>query len=173
MIFVKPDMKYKEQFLDMMEEWRAEGGEIIPSVMEDVRRDNFEEMMEKFRRDEMEEFLPPGYVPATLLLAYEESSDRVVGAVHIRHRLNEKLRLDGGHIGDGVRPSERRKGYATAMIAMALRECKRMGITKVLMTCRRTNIGSAKSIQNNGGVYEGEDMVDGKMEQRYWIDNSF
>jgi len=77
--------------------------------------------------------------------------------------------LDGGHIGDGVRPSERRKGYATAMIALALDECRKLGIEKVLMVCNKENTGSAKSIQNNGGVLENEINVEGETVQRYWI----
>ena len=93
----------------------------------------------------------------------------IVGAVNIRHHLNEALLLNGGHIGDGVRPSERRKGIATKMIALALEECKKLGICKVLMVCDRDNIDSAKSIRNNGGVLENEVEVDGVVEQRYWI----
>ena len=34
----------------------------------------------------------------------------------------------------------------------------------------KENIGSAKSIINNGGVLENEVEVDGVIEQRYWID---
>lgn len=93
-----------------------------------------------------------------------------VGAVNIRHYLNDRLLLDGGHIGDGVRPSERRKGFATEMIRLALEECKKLGITKVLMVCDKDNIGSAKSIIKNNGVLENEILVDGVIEQRYWID---
>lgn len=37
------------------------------------------------------------------------------------------------------------------------------------MVCNRDNIGSAKSIKNNGGVLENEIVVDGETEQRYWI----
>ena len=70
----------------------------------------------------------------------------------IRHKLNESLLKNGGHIGDGVRPSERRKGYATEMIRLALEECKKIGIDRVLMVCYKDNIGSRKSIINNGGV---------------------
>ena len=92
-----------------------------------------------------------------------------VGAVNIRHVLNDALFKAGGHIGDGIRPSERRKGYATAMIALALEECKKLGIKKVLMTCDKNNIGSAKSIISNGGVLENEIEEDGHIEQRYWI----
>ncbi len=77
--------------------------------------------------------------------------------------------MNGGHIGDGVRPSERRKGVATKMIGLALEECKKIGIDKVLMVCDKKNIGSAKSIENNGGVLENEILVDGIVEQRFWI----
>ena len=94
----------------------------------------------------------------------------MVGAVGIRHYLNESLLQSGGHIGDGVRPSERRKGYATEIIRLALLECQKLGIDKVLMTCDKDNIGSAKSIINNGGVLENEFLnFDGVIGQRYWV----
>ena len=64
----------------------------------------------------------------------------------------------------------KRKGYATAMIALALKECKKLGIDRVLMCCRKDNIGSAKSIINNGGILENEvSDEDGILTQRYWI----
>ena len=93
----------------------------------------------------------------------------MVGAVNIRHYLNESLLISGGHIGDGVRPSERRKGIATKMIALSLEECKKLKIDKVLMVCNKNNIGSKKSIINNGGVLENEIEVDGEIVERYWI----
>lgn len=55
------------------------------------------------------------------------------------------------------------------MIALALEECKALGIHKVLMVCDKNNTGSAKSIQNNGGILENEIQNEGKTEQRYWI----
>lgn len=94
----------------------------------------------------------------------------MVGAVNIRHCLNDHLLLCGGHIGDGIRPSERRKGYATQMIGLALEECRKIGIKKVLMVCDKDNIGSAKSIIRNGGILENEVIENGKIKQRYWID---
>lgn len=69
-----------------------------------------------------------------------------------------------------MRPSERRKGVATKMIGLALKECKQIGINKVLMVCDKENIGSSKSIQYNGGILENEVIVDGIVEQRFWID---
>ena len=102
----------------------------------------------------------------------DEDRDRLLGngAVNIRHYLNDSLLKEGGHIGDGIRPSERRKGYATEMIRLALTECKKLGIEKVLMTCDKDNIGSARSIIKNGGILENEFVnSEGNIEQRYWI----
>ena len=111
-----------------------------------------------------------GKVPDSVFFLLDEDRNRLLGAVNIRHYLNEYLLYEGGHIGDGIRPSERRKGYATEMIRLALIECKKLGMNKVLITCDRDNIGSAKSIINNGGILENEFVnSDGEIEQRYWI----
>lgn len=56
------------------------------------------------------------------------------------------------------------------MIALALEECKNLGIYKVLMVCNKSNVASAKTIINNGGVLENEINVNGIIEQRYWIE---
>jgi predicted acetyltransferase len=110
-----------------------------------------------------------GRVPDSTFFCLDIDRNIFVGAVNIRHYLNESLLFDGGHIGDGIRPSERRKGYATAMIELALVECRKLGIKKVLMVCDKDNIGSKKSIINNGGVLENEIISDGVIQQRYWI----
>ncbi len=57
------------------------------------------------------------------------------------------------------------------MISLALLESKKLGIEKVLMVCNKNNIGSAKSIKNNGGILENEIFVNGVIVQRYWIKN--
>ena len=111
-----------------------------------------------------------GKVPDTTLFCLDMDRNIFVGAVNIRHYLTEEMLLHVGHIGDGVRPSERRKGYATAMIGLALEEAKKLGINRVLMVCDKTNIGSAKSIMNNGGILENEIEAGGVVDQRYWID---
>lgn len=101
----------------------------------------------------------------------DEERNILLGAVNIRHYLNDYLLKYAGHIGDGIRPSERRKGYATEMIRLALIECKKMGIDKVLMVCDKSNIASSKTIIKNGGILENE-FVDekGVIQQRYWIE---
>ncbi len=110
-----------------------------------------------------------GLAPDTTLFCLDKDRNRLVGAVNIRHYLTESLLLTGGHIGDGIRPSDRGKGYGTAMIALALNECRKLGIDRVLMCCDKTNIASAKTITRNGGVLENEVADGGGIVQRYWI----
>ena len=75
----------------------------------------------------------------------------------------------GGHIGDGIRPSLRGQGLGTRMIALALEECDRLGIRRVLMCCDKANAASARTIIKNGGVLENEIIDGGEVIQRYWI----
>ena len=167
---VKLSPAYKPQLFDMLTEWKAdiEANHTNHSPWAIFRSDfhDFENYLAQLENEETED----GLVPGTTLFCLDKDRNIFVGAVNIRHYLNESLLLSGGHIGDGIRPGERRKGYATAMIALALQECKKLGIHRVLMCCDRDNIGSAKSIIRNGGVLENEVEIDGHWEQRYWIE---
>jgi predicted acetyltransferase len=110
-------------------------------------------------------------VPTTKFFLLEEGSPKILGVIDIRHRLNDHLLNNpGGHIGYAIAPSERRKGYATQQLRLALEKCREMGIGPVLITCDKENMASAKVIQRNGGVLEDERASkEGKVFQRYWI----
>ena len=163
---VKLSEQYKEQLFEMMDEWTAANEKIVPYA---IRKNDYHDFKYYLENLEIKEEID-GKVPDTTLFCLDEDRNIFVGAVNIRHYLNEAMLLNGGHIGDGIRPSERRKGYATKMIGLALEECKKLGIDRVLMVCDKNNVGSAKSIMNNGGVLENEVVVNGVTEQRYWID---
>lgn len=163
---VKASDSNKELIFDLLDEWYAAKEEIIPYAIRKTDYHDYESYVERLEvKNES-----GGLVPDSTFFCLDVDRNRMVGAVNIRHDLNESLLLHGGHIGDGVRPSERGKGIATAMIALALEECKKLGIYHVLMVCDKRNVASAKSIINNGGVLENEVAVDGIVEQRYWID---
>ena len=163
---VKLSEEYKRHLNEMMEEWYATGENIIPYVIRKNDYKDFEYYMDNLEVKEGTENL----VPDSTFFCLDEGRDIFVGAVNIRHYLNEALLRDGGHIGDGVRPSERRKGIATKMIGLALDECRKLGIDRVLMVCDKDNKKKEKSIINNGGVLENE-IIDGEViEQRYWIE---
>lgn len=168
---VKASCEFKEQIADIMEEWLAhydghDKNELTPrAIFRNDYRD-FDCYISRLERDKPQD----GMVPASTFFCFDDERNIMVGAVNIRHYLNDYLLKYGGHIGDGIRPSERRKGYATKMIALALDECRKLGLQRVLMVCDRDNVGSAKSIINNGGVLENEVEKDGVVEQRYWIE---
>ena len=167
---VKLSPEYKVQFFDMMTEWTEdiEKNHTNHSPWMIFRNDfhDFDYYLENL---EIKEETEDGRVPDTTLFCLDKDRNILVGAVNIRHYLNEGLLATGGHIGDGIRPSERRKGYATAMLRLALEECRKLGINRVLMCCDKDNVGSAKSIIKNGGVLENEVWEDDHLEQRYWI----
>ena len=164
---VKLTEQYRSQLNDMMQEWLAVEQDFSPySIRKNDYRD-FDNYLEKLENKEERD----GLVPDSTYFCLDLDRNIFVGAVNIRHHLNESLLFTGGHIGDGIRPSERRKGFATGMIRLALEKCRELGIRRVLMTCDKDNIGSAKSIMKNGGILENEIVnEDGVMEQRYWID---
>ncbi len=165
---VAPGARYRAQIEDYMEEWLASGERIVPGCLGSHDFRDFDGFIAYITRERAG---IPGLVPATTLFALDEERGVIVGAVNIRHALNEHLLLAGGHIGDGVRPSERGKGYGTRMIALALKECAALGITRVLMTCDDDNLASARSIEKNGGVLENVIEYEGKPLRRYWIEN--
>ncbi|SET18217.1 Acetyltransferase (GNAT) domain-containing protein [Oceanobacillus limi] len=95
----------------------------------------------------------------------------MLGVVNIRHRLTEFLLQAGGHIGYGIRPSERRKGYATRLLSLSREKAKEIGLTKLLLVCDEANEGSIKTIQNNGGVADSDFIKeDGAVIKRFWIE---
>lgn len=163
---VKLEGKYYVHLNRMMDEWYTAGEKIIPYAIRRLDYRNFEYYCANLEVKDSTE----GLVPDSTFFCLDECRDMFVGAVNIRHYLNDALLLNGGHIGDGVLPSERRKGIGTKMVALALEECRKLKIQRVLMVCDKENIASAKTILKNGGVLENEIVVDGVVEQRYWID---
>jgi predicted acetyltransferase len=115
--------------------------------------------------------LPDGFVPETIYWLLRDGQ-RVVARSSLRHRLTPHLEHEGGHIGYSVRPSDRGKGYGTAVCRLTLERARALGLPRVLITCDADNAASARIIEKNGGILEDERLSaqTGKMKRRYWID---
>ena len=159
----KDAMEYRQEWLDKEPDERIHGS----WGFQNTKYDDYELWLNDINILKNGE--NPEWVMSTTYFAV--CDNKIVGNIQIRHDLNDYLLKSGGHIGYGVRPSERKKGCATKMLSLALDECRKLGIKKVLITCDKDNIGSARTIQKNGGVLENEIIDDdGEIMQRYWID---
>jgi predicted acetyltransferase len=114
--------------------------------------------------------LEPGWVPFTTYWLLDDEG-AVVGVSRLRHELTDGLLYHGGHIGYYVRPSARRKGHGTYILALTLTEGRKRGIERFLLTVDSENVPSIRVIEANGGVLEDEriDKDTGRLFRRYWI----
>jgi predicted acetyltransferase len=115
--------------------------------------------------------IPSDRVPAYTYFYVREEDYAIVGMINIRLALNEFLRREGGHIGYSIRPTERRKGYATAMLRETLVFCGNIGLRNIIIACDKENPASAGVIKNCGGVLDAEFYSDTfkTVVQRYHI----
>ena len=157
----------EQDYLSYIEEWEKSKEKIIPSAT-NRNNFNFDQLQQKWSEEQTDKMFELGFVPATLYFLVNENG-RVLGAIHLRHVLNERLLQNGGHIGYGVRPSERGRGYASIMLNMLLNKLRDKDYTKVLLTCDDDNISSYKTIESNNGVLENKVEFEGELTRRYWI----
>lgn len=167
----RPDASFAEQIASYRREF-LEAGSSMDGTGSLRRMADPAEWLAQAEALRRPETVPASWVPSTQFL-YVRAADRViVGMIQVRHCFNAFLERFGGNIGYSVRPSERRKGYAAAMLRDCLPFCRELGLEKVLVTCLDDNAGSRKTILANGGVYEStvfepEEKVN---LERYWID---
>jgi predicted acetyltransferase len=164
----KPSVEWLTPYLDFYEEWKASQESFVPWVIGKDPED-FEAYVQFLNEGADESKLADGFVPHSTYWLMD-SSHRILGAVNIRHQLNQKLLESGGHIGYGIRPSERRKGYASELLRQSLQITRDLGLEQVLVVCDQTNTASERTILKNGGVLESEFIeADGNVVRRHWI----
>ena len=165
---------FKSEFLEMQEPV------IYGSALFDQME--YEQWLALNTNNRHESTVSTGWVTATTLFAVRKQDLKIVGVIDIRHNLrNDFLAQYGGHLGYSVRPSERKKGYATEILKMGIEYAKSLNIEKLMIACFSDNIASIRTIEKCGGVLsEAKPYIDGQLinipnsEEKivniYWID---
>ena len=167
---IVPNADYEASHQGFVAEFVARGEQIIPWVGAE-QYVTFGDYVAKLEAASRGVGIREGFVPhSTFWLV--DAHDEIVAIANLRHRLTDGLRKRGGHIGYGVRPSARRRGYATELLRASLGEARSLGLRRVLLTCDKDNVASAKTILRNGGVLDEEEFMPehGRVVCRYWID---
>lgn len=155
------------QFKEYIDSWRKENERISPSSCE-ISSLTFREWKESQLAMTKEEILPQGMVRADTLFLVENNG-YILGAINLRYAMTEDLLKFGGHMSFGIRPEERKKGYAFIMIKLALNILRTNGITKALVTITRDNKAAQRTIRKIGGKLENAYEFQGNVIDRYWI----
>jgi predicted acetyltransferase len=167
-----PSLRLKDSYLSHVEEFRQRGEWPIPFPLK-FPTDDFPAFLDRLEKCAQGSEIPNGFVAHETFWLVEDGV-HVVGVSNLRHSLNDNLRRDGGHIGYGIRPSARRRGFATLILKLTLLKAKERGITRALVTAEKGNTGSIKTILKNGGVFDSEEKLPAynDLMQRFWINVS-
>ena len=153
MKLVFPSLHYKEKAVQFINEFYEYDSEINGSGGLDryLKESTYEEWLKKVLADIDIANVLQSRVPALTYFYIREEDDKILGMINMRLALNEFLKREGGHIGYCIRPTERRKHYATDMLNDALKVFDTLGIKEIILTCDKSNIASAGVIKNCNG----------------------
>jgi predicted acetyltransferase len=170
LFLVAPHKELENSYRSLIEEITALGERPVPFTLS-FEYENFDELLAILDANAKGIGIPDNFVANSSFWLVQDDAE-IVGVSNLRHSLTPALRIEGGHIGYGIRPSMRRRGFGVQILRHTLSRARSLGLAKVLLTCGKGNIASAKAILSNGGILDSEAFYPPRNEvlQRYWID---
>ncbi len=151
---------FKQEFIDNGEK-TINGSELLDQM------ESYDDWLKSVQDNASSDTVNPSWVVTDTYFAFDEN-DRIIGIIDLRHELNDFLK-DFGNSGYSVRPTERRKGYATQMLRLILERAHQIGMEKIQLSVERSNEASVKTILKNGGKYERSFTFEGEEADVYMI----
>ena len=170
----EPSLERKDEIIEYLDEFVKYNSNINGTGSLDKIYDGytFEEALERCLNMKNELYAKSiNRVPGKTFLLIRKDDNKIVGTINIRWNLSEKMLKFGSHIGYGIRPTERRKGYNKIQLYLVLLEVQKLNLDKVMLDCSVDNLGSDKTIKALGGILERceLDEADNTMTNVYWI----
>lgn len=172
----KPTPKRKNEAINYLKEHIQYNSEMNGTgSMDRCLKDwTYEQWLEELEKKKNQDYMDKlDWAPSLTYFLIRENDDKIVGMTNIRHNVTKRLIEKGcSHIGYGIRPTERRKGYNKINLYLSLLEEHRLNEKKVLLECMANNIGSNKTAEALGGILEKTeiDNWDNELTNYYWID---
>lgn len=170
-----PSMERKNDVIEYMNEHVKYNSNINGTGSFDhvLEGETYEECMDRYYKIQDNEYAKSiDRCPGKTYFLIRKNDNKLIGMINIRHHLSPKMLVHGGHIGYGIRPTERRKGYNKINLYLGLlKALEEFNLDKVMLDCDVKNLGSDKTIQALGGVLERTDIddYDGALTNVYWI----
>ena len=171
-----PTIKRKEEAIDYLKEHVKYNSEMNGTgSMDRCLKDwTYEQWLEELENKKNQEYMAKvGWAPSLTYFLIRENDNKIIGMTNLRYNItNDLLEKGASHIGYGIRPTERRKGYNKINLYLGLLEEQRLGENKVYLMCAANNIGSNKTITALDGILEKTeiDKWDNELTNYYWID---
>lgn len=165
---VRPTSELKEKALEYRKEHFQHGEMTIYGSELFDKTESYEEWLNSVMLNTDPKTVNQNWVVTDTFFAVRKSDNRIIGIIDLRHTLNDFLK-DLGNCGYSVRPSERKKGYATEMLYQLLQVAKEAEMKELHLSVEKENSASIKVIQKNGGVYERSFLYENELADIYKI----
>ena len=149
---VKPTLELRKEALEYRQEHFDFGEQVINGSELFDKIASYDEWLEKVVANASTETVDPNWVLTDTFFAVRVSDNKIVGIADLRYQLNDFLK-DFGNCGYSVRPSERKKGYATEILRKICLIAKEHDLKQLQLSVEKDNVASIKTIENNGGKY--------------------